>query len=387
VSGKKLVNGTGATLQIRGADASTLEFYPIEIASTTLGSSPVDYWAANYPNFPAMEAWRLNGIRVPLNEQCYLNQTCYQAITNGAPPTAYLADTINGYRQCVKYIVDACAAAGFYVILDLHKNTGSAILSNSSDPNPVQLLSNTTGQSEFSDPNSINFWTTVATDYLNYTNVIFDLFNEPHIDHFVDPGSYPPNPGTTIPGGTSTAELIEWTVLRDGGTGQLIYGNNNVFTQNYTAPGMQAMLNAIRGTGSTAVCMIGGVSYAQDQSLWTQFCPIDTIGQIACSWHAYPSAGAPTQPGYPNNFIWAATILAANYPIIIGETGDNTGSSASAQWMETLMPWCDAHNVSVFAWAFDGASVASPFLLNSQATGAPGTGYGVAYQTWTYNHP
>lgn len=375
VSGNKLVNAAGATVQLRGVNVSGLEFNVINQPQAPPGGKAFDYWGGQNPSLAALQTWKINAVRLPLNEQCYLNETCYNA-----PSVPLLADPLNSYRGLVKATVDELTAAGMAVILDLHKNAPKATISGS----VVQLLSNTSGQSEFSDAdNSLAFWTSVASDYQNYPNVIFDLFNEPHIDHFLSPATFAPNPGTTLPAGTNQETQWVWAVLRDGGTGQAIYGDNEYLTQNYQAVGMQAMLNAVRAVGATNVVMAAGISWAQDTSLWTEYCPIDPLKQLACSWHAYPSAGNPAAPGFPNNFVWAATILAAGYPIIIGETGDTL--AAPSQWLTTtLLPWADANEVSVMAWSWN-KGWGSPCLLNSD--GSPTAGEGAAFQTWCVNHP
>jgi hypothetical protein len=380
VSGNKLVDGTGKTLQIRGVDVSALEFNVIDNAEQAPGGKPFDYWGGQYPNLSAIAAWKGFAMRIPLNEQSYLNQTAYDPGASAtSPQTAELADPLNSYRAVVKQIVDAATAAGMYVILDLHKNAPPAVITGLTTT-PLQLLSNTSAQSEFSDENSIAFWTSVATDYQNYPNVIFDLFNEPHIDHFVTPTNLP-----TIPGQTQ-GEIAQWFILLHGGTGQLIYGDNQTYSQNYSVPGMQAMLNAVRATGATNVVMVAGVSWAQDTSLWTQFVPTDPLNQLACSWHAYPSAGAPSQPGFPDNFAWAATILSAGYPIIIGETGDESATGSTAKWFPTLLPWADTNNVSVFAWSWNAWGAANDDLITN-ADGTPTDGEGQYYQNWLVKHP
>ena len=49
VSGNKLVDGNGNTLQLRGVDVSALEFYPISNAGG-------DYWGGQRPNMKAIRA-------------------------------------------------------------------------------------------------------------------------------------------------------------------------------------------------------------------------------------------------------------------------------------------------------------------------------------------
>jgi endoglucanase len=380
VSGNKLVNAAGNTVQLRGVDLSALEFNVIDNAQPPPGGNPFDYWGGQYPTFSALAAWKVHALRIPLNEQSYLNQTAYNpAASSTAPQIAELSDPLNSYRAVVKQIVDAATAAGMYVILDLHKNTSPGVVTGATTT-PLQLLSNTSSQSTMADEaNSPAFWTQVATDFQNYPNVIFDLFNEPHIDNFVTPANLP------VISGQSQEEVAEWYIWLNGGMGQDIYGDNQFLVQPFPSAGMQQLVNSVRATGSTNVVMVGGVSWAQDESLWVQFVPSDPLGQLACSWHAYPSASNPTQPGFANNFVWAEAILAAGYPIIIGETGDESATGDTAQWLPTLLPWADANNVSVFAWTWNAWGAANDDLITS-ATGTPTSGEGQYYQTWLVNH-
>jgi len=379
VSGNHLVDETGQLVQLRGVNISALEFYPIDNAQAPPGGKAFDYWGGQSPNLKSIAGWTANAIRLPLNEQSYLGQTCTDA--NGT--SKLLADPLGTYRSVVKTTVDQATALGMAVILDLHKNTANATINGAL----VTPLSNTSGQSEMADAdNSIAFWTAVANDYKGYPNVIFDLFNEPHIDNFQNPSSFAPNPGTNLPSGLNPEAAWAWAVWRDGGTGKLIYGDNEVFQQSYQSAGMQAMVNAVRATGATNVIMAGGVSWAQDSSLWLQFRPIDPAGQLACSWHAYPSQQDASYPSFPPGtwwgiatgaYDWIQAILVAGFPVIIGETG----SGVSSQLLPKLLPWADQHNVSVFAWSWNPGWGS----LVSDQNGTP-VGDGPAYKSWLQSH-
>jgi hypothetical protein len=217
--------------------------------------------------------------------------------------------------------------------------------------------------------------------------VIFDLFNEPHLDNFTAPASTPLTAGgPPLPAGLPAVFPQQWTVLRDGGTGNAIYEDNAFLSQSYAACGMQAMLNAVRAV-ATNVCMIAGRSWAQDLSLWLSFMPVDPLKQIVASWHAYTSQSNPAYPSFPpgtlnqsfsgGSFDWAQAILAAGFPIIIGETGNGGG----AQLLPVLLPWADKFNVSVFAWSWNSGWG----TLISNAGGTP-ISDGVAFKAWTMNH-
>jgi endoglucanase len=369
VQGNHLIDVNGNVLQLRGVDVSGLEFWPIEMPAPY----STNYWGASTPNLTAIQSWKANALRIPLNEQSYLAQTCYQfPVAPATTPAGQPADPLGIYRTVVKNLVDQATALGMYVILDLHKNAPLGMITGSSTP--LQLCSIAGTQMEMADSNnSVAFWTAVANDFKSYPNVIFDLFNEPHIDNYVPPS------------GVTAGETAEWDILLNGGTDEVIYADNQTLTQNWTTAGMQSMLNAVRATGATNVVMAAGVSWAQDESQWVTYAPVDALGQVACSWHAYPSASAPSQPGYPNNFIWAAAILAAGYPIIIGETGDESSTGATALWLPTLLPWADTNEVSVLAWSWNAWGAANDDLI-TDAAGDPTDGEGVYFKNWLVNH-
>jgi hypothetical protein len=375
VSGNHLVDGTGAVLQMRGVDVSGLEFVPIQDTS----GNP-DYWGGQTPNMKAIKAWHTTAIRVPLNEQSYLDQTCYQAGANGAKPVGQRADPLSKYRAVVKSIVDEATGLGMYVILDMHKNAPPAVLPGGAAP--VQICSISSMQQEMADsPNSVPFWTAVANDYKTYPNVIFDLFNEPHLDNF--------NP----PAGTFDYATAGWKILRDGGAGRIIYGNNQTLQQPWTSAGMQSMVDAVRATGATNVVMVSGLSWAQDLSRWLKYVPTDPLKQLALSWHAYPmfgkAFGTPeyNQPGLGSQaYQWAESILSAGYPIIVGETGDQSAAGTKqSPFLAILLPWADAHSVSVIGWGWNAWGMPSANLIKDPS-GTPTDGYGQAFRDWMVKH-
>jgi endoglucanase len=366
VQGNKLIDAQGNTLQLRGVNTASLEFWPIQ-------SSGSDYWGGQYPNLDAIKAWGANTIRVPLNSTSYLGLTCY----NMNDGSARKADPQSKYPAVVKEIVDAATARGLYVILDLHKNAPKGTVPGKTGK--VQTCSISSTQQQMADAdNSEAFWTAVATDFQGYPNVIFDLYNEPYFDSFAGVAN----------------DAGKWKALRDGGVSNFYYASNQTVNEQTPTAGMQAMLNAVRATGATNVVMSAGISWAQDFSQWVQYKPNDPLGQLAMSWHAYPYYGAAfgtpqyTQPGLGAvSYDWAQAALDAGFPIIIGETGDRSvNGTTSAPFLAVLLPWADSHKVSVVGWGWNAWGEASANLIKD-ASGTPTDGYGVAFKAWLVNHP
>lgn len=367
VSGDHLVDASGATIQLRGADVSGLEFTAIQ------GWSASDPWGGQKPNWQALKSWKLNAVRIPLNEASWLGLTTYDwptgSQTAGVPRNA---DPGNNYRQTVTDAVNAAVAAGMYVILDLHLNSPDANVPGVSGKVPTSP----TAQNVMADADhSVDFWTSVAGTFKGNPAVIFDLFNEPHMDGFV--------------GVSGFRDASAWVALRDGGTATQFVTNSVVVSQNFQTVGMQALLNAVRSTGATNVVMAAGISWAQDTSQWTTYAPQDPIKQLAASWHAYPgtSGSAATLPGYgADNYTWATAIHAAGFPVIVGETGDQSANgTATAPFMVNFLPWLDQTGTSVLGWSWNAWGGADNDLIKD-VNGTPTDGYGTAFHAWTTAH-
>jgi aryl-phospho-beta-D-glucosidase BglC (GH1 family) len=367
VSGNKLVDAQGNTVQLRGVNVSGLESIAVS------GWSPSNPWGGSTgtptPDWDTIKSWGSNVVRLPLNEASWLGLTCVdvggngQTVTNGVatqnkPGTTVKADPGGNYQATVINSVAGAAAAGLYVILDLHLAAPS---------NDCPSMQNAMADAD----HSIAFWTSVATTFKSSPSVIFELFNEPFLD--------------------MTSGLVGTTPLSDllnGGTMSSYVAQTSsspwYTTVKYTwkTAGMQQMLDAVRATGSTNVVLTSSLSYAGAIFDWLASKPTDPAHQLGAVWHAYSVPEYPTQvdcvnmPGCSATVMDAAiAIKAAGYPVVITEYGDTIGGS-TAPWASVLLPFADTNGISYLGWTWDTWQGFTANILITDAAGDPTQGYG-----------
>ena len=103
-----------------------------------------------------MLEWKINAVRIPLNEHCWLG-------INGVSPQ----QGGENYKRAVGDYVQRLLNHGLYVILDLHWTLNGGGLAKGQQPMPNK-------------EHSIAFWQSCASYFKDKHNVIFDLFNEPY---------------------------------------------------------------------------------------------------------------------------------------------------------------------------------------------------------------
>jgi endoglucanase len=315
VSGASLVNALGQPVQLRGVNRSGTEYACIQ--GWDIFDGPND--AASVQ---AIVGWRANAVRVPMNEDCWLN-------INGSP-AAYSGAA---YQTAIKNYVSLLNQKGLYAVLELHWTAPGT--------------QKATGQQPMLDrDHSVTFWSQVAAAFAGNDRVIFDPHNEPYPDSNRD---------------TAAA----WRCWRDGGTCAGV---------SFQAAGMQEIVTAIRATGATNVIALGGVQYSNALSQWLAYKPSDPLNNLVASWHVYNFNVCSTSTCWNNT----AGTVGAQVPVVAMEIGDD---SCNATFMNALLGWLDAHNSGYLAWTWDtwGTACGDIALIRDYA-GTPTT-YGQIYKT------
>jgi len=320
VAGNHLTTLTGRPIRLLGVDRSGAEYECAWSSNTTVFDGPT-----NAASIQAIKSWHTNAVRVPLNEDCWLD-------ING--PAPQISGAI--YRHAVERYVKALNAAGLYVILDLHWAAPGDILARQQWP--------------MADADHAPaFWRSVARTFKHNHAVIFDLFNEPYV--------------------------TSWPCWENGCA--TTFTDSAGQTVAYRTAGMQQLVNAVRRTGAHTPLMLGGIDWASDESQWQAYEPTDPDHQLIVSFHTYSFSDCNTED------CWNSTIapLTATTPVVTGEFGENDCNDSYAL---AYMNWADANGVSYLGWAWDstdsGWSCSGGPALIVDYSGTP-TPYGLGLQS------
>jgi endoglucanase len=251
VRGHRLVDGHGRTVRLLGVNRSGAEYACAQ--GWGFWDGPVDAHAIR-----AMKSWRINAVRVPLNEACWLGLPSVKPGRRGGR-----------YRRQILAFVARLHRAGLYVVLDLHWNA----------PGRTPALD----QKVMADADhSPAFWRSVARTFRADRGVVFDLYNEPHD--------------------------ISWRCWR--------YGCRT--SDGWRTAGMDSLVRAVRSVGARQPVMLGGLDYSSDLRGWWRWHPRDPLHAMIAAYNTY---GDGTCLG-PKCWVPYLASLPARVPVVTGELGE-----------------------------------------------------------------
>jgi endoglucanase len=314
VRGNQILNEAGEPVRLLGVNRSGSQYACVE--GWGIFDGPHDAASVR-----AMVRWRINTVRIPLNEHCWLGR-------NGAP-AAYSGAN---YRQAIADYVSLLTQHGLAVILDLHWSAPGTTLAEEQQAMPNR-------------DHSVDFWVSVAQHFKDNSAVLFDIFNEP------DPV---PDQDTTL----------AWQCWRDGG---------RCASVPFMAAGSQDLVDAIRRTGATNIILIAGVEDAGGLTQWLAFKPYDPLNQLAASWHAYDFNTCANVACYDASI----APVAEQVPLVAGEIGE---SDCGHRFIDALMQWLDARQQSYLAWGWVTADCRSEPSLITNYDGTPTRTFGRGFR-------
>jgi uncharacterized protein YbdZ (MbtH family) len=257
VIGNELVNAAGKPNRLLGIDRSGAE-YPC-IQGWGLIDGPTGTRAIS-----VMMSWRINAVRIPLNEDCWLGINGAPARYSGAP-----------YRAAIRAYVARLHQAGLYVVLDLHWSAPGR--KRASGQQPMADLDHAPA-----------FWSSVARTFKADPAVVFDLYNEPY--------------------------GISWRCWRDG----------CVLPQGWRTAGMQTLVDAVRSTGARQPIIATGLGSGNDLSSWLRYRPHDPANQLVAGMHAYNFLSCVTVACWNKE----VEPVASSVPVVATELGEADCSHA-----------------------------------------------------------
>ena len=267
--------------------------------------------------------WDANVVRLPLSENFWL----YGHPSQNCSPTQYQA--------LVKQTVDTLTRLNLNVILDLAwTNAGGQALGSGT-------------QLAMPDADSVTFWKQAAAIYKSYPNVLFEVFNEPHIYNW-------------------SCWVNGCSMVNDVGT------NNQTFS--YTGVGMQTLVDTVRNTGANNLVLVGGLDWGYNLAQLPTYHLHGT--NIVYDTHPYDYYGK-----YPVN--WDADFgnVSSSFPLFSAESGEY---DCGTNYMSQLIDYFDAHAISWVGWAWvvaSGNPCKYPQVV-SNYSGTPVAGMG----QWEYQH-
>jgi endoglucanase len=334
VVGNHIEDAAGKTIVLHGVNRSGTEYSCVQSGAFFDGPS-------NEASVAAIKQWaNVNTVRVPLNESCWLGINDAPERTSGA----YYKNAIYNYVQWLhKY--------DLIPILELHWVGPGTAIANRQQP-------------MLDADHAAAFWADVATTFMDDDGVVLEPYNEPFPDGNKD-------------------SAAAWACWRDGCTANQYAAGNNTPIGTYQAAGMQAIVDAIRGTGSTHIILLGGVQYSNALTQWLAHMPNDPRAQLGAAWHLYEFNACVSETCWND----APAAVAAAVPLVATEIGED---DCMGVFVEPLMQWLDGKGAGYLAWSWNAGTACVPAtspgrggrpwaIVSSYLSPTPNGGYAQAF--------
>lgn len=320
VSGNRLLNGADRPLVLQGVNRSGTEYMCIH--NTGIFDGPSDPASVR-----AIASWRVDYVRIPINEDCWLGINGVNPRFGGRP-----------YRRAIVRYAALLRRYGIYAEISLIWAA----------PGRLQAYYQPAAPDESHSP---SVWRSMATTFRNDPNVIL------------------------APWGETLADAR--CFLRGGGC-EATWGPSN---EPYRVAGMQQAVDVMRAAGYRGVISIPGLYYANDLSHWLSYEPSDPLHQLVAEAHVYGKNPCSSTLCLDRTMAPVARRL----PLLLGEFGETAdASSCGSRETSTILHWAQAHGVGHAAWAWD--SWRSCLGLIASYNGEPANAYGRFVRSWYLAH-
>jgi endoglucanase len=342
VDGNRLLDAQGQPVHFHGVNRSGTEYACIQ--GWGIFDGPSDARSVR-----ALASWRINMVRIPINEDCWLGINGTDRRYSGAT-----------YRGAIARYVRRLHAHGMYAELALMWGA----------PGSARAHYQPTGPDEDHSPAA---WASMARAYKDDPNVIL------------------------APWGETT---VGWRCFTHGCNDENTYPSNEDGLPScragcwyYRGAGMQEAVHLMRGAGYRGTIALPCIAYANvcqtvhggewGAGTWLKDQAVDPLHQIVAEAHVYGKNVCDTPACFNENYL---PILKAGYPLIWGETGESyDASDCGSSKVAAMFGWADIHHVGYAAWAWNTPRTCSALIENY--AGTPRAGYGTWVKAHYLSHP
>ena len=343
VVGTRFIDGAGNAVQLRGTNRAEFESRCVYDTSGN-ADGPTDQASVN-----AMLSWKINAVRVTINEDCWLG-------INGLPADGNAA----GYRAQVLAYIRLLRANGLYVMPVVEVDAPGTVKATSIEYMPDAGHMPT-------------LWHQLAYDLRTDHGVIFDPVTEVAMASWNNPHPQPAG---------------EWNCWLHGCTLDSIYPN----APRFAAAGLQSLVSAIRSAGATQPIVLGGLDYNADLSQLLSHLPSDADHQLIASGHVYDFVEG---SGVDAMFTNQLEPIAKHLPVILGELGERHCDSGTASYTSHVLSLIDGQAskgivIGVLGWTWNAgggwacptgpAGKGGPLMIRNYS-GTP-TVMGAVFRKW-----
>lgn len=289
VSGNQLLDANNQPIFLHGVNYSGGEYACVQNFGIFDGPSDQAFVST-------LVASHINMVRLPMNEDCWLGINGMPAAFSGA-----------NYQTAFVAFANLLVANGITPELDLQWSAPGATKATNTNSMPDA-------------DHSVAFWSQVAAKFAGRSDVVFDLYNEPH-----------PNGG--------------WNIWQQG-------GQDNGFQ----TAGMQSLVSAVRAANFSGVLSLSGIDYANTlggTTGWISHKPNDVSHNLVAAVHVYVGNTHQSPTAWASDF--AATAAVA--PLLNNELGsyrfDDAGGLQPA-FAQSFWTWLQSvHGVGTMAWTWN----------------------------------
>ena len=310
VSGNRLLDARGRRVHFHGVNRSGTEYACVQGWGIFDGPS-------DEASVKGIASWHVNGVRLPLNEHCWLG-------INGVKPQ-YAGPR---YRRAIVRYVNLLNRHGIYVELSLMWAAPGAYRATYQAGGPDA-------------DHAPAFWASLARTFRQNPNVILAPWGE---------------------------TIVNADCFLNGGVCEATFGPNNL---QYRVAGMQQAVDVMRRAGYRGVIAIPGIDYANDLTEWLSHQPRDPLNQLIAEAHVY----AKNTCGDTACFQRTLEPIARRVPLIFGELGDAVDEmTCGSRYISQFADWAGKHDVGYFVWTWNTWRNCSALI--SDFSGMPFSPYG-----------